>query len=146
MSPNAWLGGGGGVSANEYSCAHGTQINFGDLTSYLYYCFRIFHSCAALPRMLYYIEDLLVYPYCCCSAENLRNAAKPRFEPGKCLATGRRSSSLTAPPRLICWPCLCNGRYLTTLKVFFLFSSTDPYIDNTAMRHCGSESSSSEIG
>jgi hypothetical protein len=23
------------VSANEYSCAHGTQINFGDLTPYL---------------------------------------------------------------------------------------------------------------
>ncbi len=36
MSPNA--GGGGkffGVSANEYSCAHGAQINFGDLTPYL---------------------------------------------------------------------------------------------------------------
>jgi hypothetical protein len=24
-----------GVSANEYSCAHGAQINFGDLSSYL---------------------------------------------------------------------------------------------------------------
>ncbi len=24
-----------GVSANEYSCAHGAQINFGDLTPYL---------------------------------------------------------------------------------------------------------------
>jgi hypothetical protein len=23
-----------GVSANEYSCAHGAQINFGDLTPY----------------------------------------------------------------------------------------------------------------
>jgi hypothetical protein len=37
MSPNA---GGGvvvgcGVSANEYSCAYGFQINFGDLTPYL---------------------------------------------------------------------------------------------------------------
>jgi hypothetical protein len=30
-------GEGGGVSANEYSCAHGAQINFGDLTSYLTY-------------------------------------------------------------------------------------------------------------
>jgi len=32
------MGGGGGVagvSANEYSCAHGAQINFGDLSSYL---------------------------------------------------------------------------------------------------------------
>jgi hypothetical protein len=28
-------GGGGGVSAKEYSCAHGSQINFGDLTPYL---------------------------------------------------------------------------------------------------------------
>jgi hypothetical protein len=25
----------GEVSANEYSCAHGAQINFGDLTPYL---------------------------------------------------------------------------------------------------------------
>ncbi len=25
------------VSANEYSCAHGAQINFGDLTKYLTY-------------------------------------------------------------------------------------------------------------
>ncbi len=39
MSPNAGGRGGGGceVSANEYSCAHGTQINFGDLTTYLTY-------------------------------------------------------------------------------------------------------------
>ncbi len=33
MSPNAW-GGGGEVSANEYSCAHVAPINFGDLTTY----------------------------------------------------------------------------------------------------------------
>jgi hypothetical protein len=26
---------GGGVSANEYSCAHGAQINYGDLSPYL---------------------------------------------------------------------------------------------------------------
>jgi hypothetical protein len=32
------MGGGGcGVSANEYSCAHGAQINFGDLPPYLTY-------------------------------------------------------------------------------------------------------------
>ncbi len=30
------MGGGGlRVSANEYSCTHGAQINFGDLTPYL---------------------------------------------------------------------------------------------------------------
>jgi hypothetical protein len=36
MSPNLRAGGGGccRVSANEY-CAHGAQINFGDLTPYL---------------------------------------------------------------------------------------------------------------
>jgi hypothetical protein len=28
---------GGGVSANEYSCAHGAQINFEDITPYLTY-------------------------------------------------------------------------------------------------------------
>jgi hypothetical protein len=33
MSPNA-EGGGCGFSANEYSCAHGAQINFGDLRTY----------------------------------------------------------------------------------------------------------------
>jgi hypothetical protein len=41
-SPNAGGGGQGlgrgcGVSVNEHSCAHGTQINFGDLTPYLTY-------------------------------------------------------------------------------------------------------------
>jgi hypothetical protein len=37
MSPNAGGGGccGCGVSANEYCCAHGAQINFEDLTPYL---------------------------------------------------------------------------------------------------------------
>ncbi len=37
MSPNAGGWQGCGVSANEYSCAHGAQINFGDLTPYLTY-------------------------------------------------------------------------------------------------------------
>ncbi len=30
-----------GVSANEYSCAHGAQLNFGDLTPYLTYAVDI---------------------------------------------------------------------------------------------------------
>ncbi len=34
MSPNAGGIKVGGVSANEYSCTHGAQINFGDLTPY----------------------------------------------------------------------------------------------------------------
>jgi hypothetical protein len=33
-------GEGCGVSANEYSCTHGAQINFGDLTPYLTYALR----------------------------------------------------------------------------------------------------------
>jgi hypothetical protein len=33
--PKCEGGGGCGVSAKEYSCAHGAQINFGDLTPYL---------------------------------------------------------------------------------------------------------------
>jgi hypothetical protein len=37
MCPNAGGGGSCGVSANEYSCAHGAQINFGDPTPYLTY-------------------------------------------------------------------------------------------------------------
>ncbi len=35
MSPNVGRGGCGGDLANKYSCAHGIQINFGDLTPYL---------------------------------------------------------------------------------------------------------------
>jgi hypothetical protein len=31
-------GGGCGVSVNEYSCAHGAQINYGDLTPYFNLC------------------------------------------------------------------------------------------------------------
>ncbi len=39
MNPNAEGGGGGcGASANECSCTHGAQINFGDLTPYLNMC------------------------------------------------------------------------------------------------------------
>jgi hypothetical protein len=30
-----------GFSANEYSCAHGAQINFGDLTPYLTYALYV---------------------------------------------------------------------------------------------------------
>jgi hypothetical protein len=42
MSPNAGGGvEGGGVSTNEYSCAHGAQIHFGDLTLYLTYGIEI---------------------------------------------------------------------------------------------------------
>ncbi len=37
MRGEGGVAGGGGVSANEYSCAHGAQINFGDLTPYLAY-------------------------------------------------------------------------------------------------------------
>jgi hypothetical protein len=54
MSPNAGVWGGGycRASANEYSCAHGAQINFGDLTPYLTYarnkCKRINRSIAAI--------------------------------------------------------------------------------------------------
>jgi hypothetical protein len=35
--PKCGGGSGCGVSANEYSCAHGAQINFGDLTPRLTY-------------------------------------------------------------------------------------------------------------
>jgi hypothetical protein len=38
MSPNAGGRGSCGVSANEYSCTHGAQINLGDLTPYTYVC------------------------------------------------------------------------------------------------------------
>ncbi len=42
-----WRGGGScGVSANEYSCAHEAQINFGDLSLYLTYDLKIRGSCS----------------------------------------------------------------------------------------------------
>jgi hypothetical protein len=37
MSQNAGYGGSCRESTNEFSCAHGAQINFGDLTPYLTY-------------------------------------------------------------------------------------------------------------
>ncbi len=37
FEPKCGGGGGCGVSANEYSCAHGALINFGNLTPYLTY-------------------------------------------------------------------------------------------------------------
>jgi hypothetical protein len=43
MSPN-FEGVAGRVSANEYSCAHGTQINFGDRIPYLTYDFYNRHN------------------------------------------------------------------------------------------------------
>jgi hypothetical protein len=46
MSPNAggW-GGGGGVSANENSCAHGAQTNFRDLTPNFIYEQQLHKDC-----------------------------------------------------------------------------------------------------
>jgi hypothetical protein len=41
MIPNVRGGGGGcGVSANEYSCAHKAQINYEDTTLYLTYALK----------------------------------------------------------------------------------------------------------
>jgi hypothetical protein len=57
MSPNAGEGVSCGVSANEYSCAQGAQINCGDLTPYLTYGVNhqvveksCFPSCSCLLR------------------------------------------------------------------------------------------------
>ncbi len=37
-------GGGCGVSANEYSCAHGAQINFGDIPPYLTFAGKVLQN------------------------------------------------------------------------------------------------------
>jgi hypothetical protein len=62
-----WEGGGGGCgfSANEYSFAHGAQINFGDLTPYLTYgensSINLFGG--AIRRMMGWAQDfLLIHP------------------------------------------------------------------------------------
>ncbi len=59
VSPNAGVGGGGGcrVSANEYSCAHGAQINFGDLTPYLT-C-----ACYAPAPIIFFLLHYSAIPY-----------------------------------------------------------------------------------
>jgi hypothetical protein len=43
------VGRGFGVSANEFSCAHGAQINFGDLAPYLTYANHPSAKTAILP-------------------------------------------------------------------------------------------------
>ncbi len=66
MSPNA--GGGGGASANEYSYAHGAQINFGDLTPYftyalaphdIHYFADAYSTVAYSPSMYVYMDNFL---------------------------------------------------------------------------------------
>jgi hypothetical protein len=51
MSPNAGVGGSCGDSANDYSCTHGAQINFGDLNSYLTYDLRRHMKNGYLPSL-----------------------------------------------------------------------------------------------
>ncbi len=61
MRPNAgWGRGVAGVSANEYSCAHGAQINFGDLTPYLTYAFS---EHTVPPRKLAYASTHSSYDF-----------------------------------------------------------------------------------
>ncbi len=49
-------GGGCGVSANEFSCAHGAQISFGDLTPYLTYDYC---TVSVLGKVLIFLESRL---------------------------------------------------------------------------------------
>ncbi len=49
-------GGGCGVSANEYSCAHGTQIKFGDQTPYLTYDYIGLETKLTHILYVYYVE------------------------------------------------------------------------------------------
>jgi hypothetical protein len=50
-----------GLSANEYSCAHGAQINFGDLTPNLIYAreTRIENKATFLPQSLRLVAQQL---------------------------------------------------------------------------------------
>jgi hypothetical protein len=55
-------GGGCGVSANEYSCAHEAQVNFGDLTPYLHLLQIVFrHDHEAI-----LIQEILLNAKFCC--------------------------------------------------------------------------------
>ncbi len=61
MSPKRREGG-----ANEYSCAHGAQINFGDLTPYLTYdrntvLFEVYFLCPIIMKGAKGVAKLEVY-------------------------------------------------------------------------------------
>jgi hypothetical protein len=54
-------GGECGVSANEYSCTHGTQINFGELTPYLFHqCRHSVNSCIRIPGFPWNLSFLIL--------------------------------------------------------------------------------------
>jgi hypothetical protein len=63
-------GGGCGVSANEYSCANGAQINFRDLTPYLTYA-QLVRICVLL--------KLLLPDACVSHVESTFNFLKKKF-------------------------------------------------------------------
>ncbi len=85
MRPNAGRGGwvGCGISANEYSCAHGALINLGDLIPYLTYSL----SSSLLPVALRMVPHGL----------------KPtvRFEPGTFFGTGMRPNNVAKSQPLV---------------------------------------------
>jgi hypothetical protein len=59
LRPRIWAqtrgSGGGGGLANEYSCAHGAQLNFGDLTPYLT------HRCDLYPLLLFLCMNSYIF-------------------------------------------------------------------------------------
>ena len=62
------IGEGGSRSANKYSCSHGAQINFGDLTPYLTYGFFSRVSQAGILDAIFqsvFLFSLLLFWLCC---------------------------------------------------------------------------------
>ncbi len=71
MSPNAGGSAGSQLSANEYSCAHGAQINFGDLTPYLTYALNTWLNLVHSETYLFLVANvslmslLFLFLFCC---------------------------------------------------------------------------------
>ncbi len=95
-------GGSCGVSANEYSCTHGAQINFGDLTPYLTYAEPYRRANSPLLRLWF-------YP----SGKSWTNKQYRRHQ-GKmssskklpCKGTMRQVSICLRPPPLLLYTCI----------------------------------------
>ncbi len=74
-------GGSRGVSANEYSCTQGAEINFGDPTPYLPYC----REPRIQPQALYTMDKGLPYRMILIRSSKETSSVYEPYWPGKCL-------------------------------------------------------------
>jgi hypothetical protein len=103
--PKCGGGYGCGVSANEYRCAHGAQINFGDLTPYLTY-----NTCYETPASRRNALGLISFVFCF-SPQSMR----PNY--GENLAAVPSSYSAAQAVKVCDEPtCLLHQYFVYTVK------------------------------